>query len=212
KRQIAESERLGATLGLVQIGPRHARPGQRGAQVVAAVAFEHETGDREPVLVVKGQVTIDRAAPPPVAQAIERRSVGPIATFEARGMGISCVRRGKTGPEAISVLGGPLSGFGLAAPGRSAVEPAGVTAPALLTQVAVAHAALVQVETLEAAAAAEGVVMIVDRLRQLGPASEIAAVVPRLVRVPQSLALAYIDQVQFLAGVAVTRGRAVFFA
>ena len=155
-----------------------ARDRDRFLQVIAAIVLEHDPGDRQAVSVVEGKVTIDLVTPPPIAQAIERRSVGSTATFEARGMGISCVRRGKTGPEPIFVLGGPLSGFGLAALGRSAVEPAGVTAPALLTQVALAHAALVQVETLEAAAAAERVVMIVDRLRQLGPASEIAAVVP----------------------------------
>jgi hypothetical protein len=83
-------QRFGVMPGFVQVGPRHARPRHRRAQVVVAVFREDEAGDRQAVLVIERMVTvIGVTAPTVVGETSEWGSVAFDADFKARRMGIS---------------------------------------------------------------------------------------------------------------------------
>ena len=89
QRHRHQSEVLGAALGLLKVRPRSARDRERRPQVVAAVAFRHDAGDRQAVSVVERVVAIAVSAPPPTAQTMASWSVARGAGFEARRMGTS---------------------------------------------------------------------------------------------------------------------------
>ena len=89
QRDGHRGEALGAALGLLKVRPCLARDRNRRPQVVAAVAFRHDAGDRQAVSVVERVVAITVSAPPPTAQTMASWSVARGAGFEARRMGTS---------------------------------------------------------------------------------------------------------------------------
>src|SRR5262249_44305057 len=88
QRHGHQGEALGAALGLLKVRPCLARDRDRFLQVVAAVTFRHDAGDRQAVAAVERGVANAISAPPPAAQAPMRWPVAPNVTFEARKMGL----------------------------------------------------------------------------------------------------------------------------
>src|SRR5262249_53739905 len=184
KRYASQGHRHGAALGLTEVGPRHALPRHRRAPVVAAVPLQHDAGDRQAVSVVERVVAIAVSAPPPTAQTMASWSVASNVTFEARRMGTSEVVRAKKrvwdGSRLETILFWPFLGLGCAPTGGPTIEPLSVAELAGLAEVAFADATAVPIETLVAAASAEGAVLILNRFGKPRPALEIAAVMARL--------------------------------
>jgi hypothetical protein len=63
-RNSGQCQPFGRAPGFIQVGPRHARPRRRRAQVVAPVVLEHEASDRQAVRIVEGMVTMTGVSAP----------------------------------------------------------------------------------------------------------------------------------------------------
>src|SRR5262245_60149376 len=113
-------------------------------------------------------------------------SVASNVTFEARGIGTSEAVRGKKrvwyGSRLETILFWPFLGLGCAPMGGPTIEPLSVAELAGLAEVAFADATAVPIETLVAAAGAEGAVLILNRFGEPRTATRIAAIVLSLVR------------------------------
>jgi hypothetical protein len=163
QRHGHQSEALGAASGFVEVPPRPARARERRPQVVAAVAFQHDAGDRQAVSVGERVVAIAVSAPRPLPQAPMVRpeaGFGPnkISVF----LGASVIGRGV----ARFLLFGPRIGEGKA-PELSlafAVD-AGPLLLVLPPDRCLANPAPAPVEAVEAAAATKRTTRIVNGCR-----------------------------------------------
>jgi hypothetical protein len=181
QRHRHQSEVLGAALGLLKVRPRSARDRERRPQVVAAVAFRHDAGDGQAVSVVQGVIALTVSAPPPTAQTMARWSVGQIARFEARKMGLGealVYKRASTpllrGFVARIVVSTGKFAILRCAAAMPALEP---LALALAPHWFFADQATRPIETLETSSRAERAMLVFDRRRQFRPAARVAAVV-----------------------------------
>src|SRR5262249_50881607 len=85
-------------------------------------------------------------------------------------------------PTHCPVLLGPLFGLSPAVGGRATIHPRCIAALTGLAEVALADATAVPIETLVAAASAEGAALILNRFGKPRTATQIAAIVLSLVR------------------------------